>query len=294
MQEICVCILNYNNSRLTVKCLESVLSQRYEKFRLVITDNASTDDSVDSIKNYLDSKGISYSIKTEGDDLTLQEGESPEVVLIRSLKNGGFSYGSNRSIAFVQANNRFSHMLLLNNDVILEDHFLSGIMQDYNAEAEANPDRPLAMGAIEKGPGGNTHHTGLHFLNIPTGLVFASPLLPSFRYIVGACLFLPADAPIMDEKYFLYYDDAEYAKILLRNNFILRTSARASYIHDTGSTTRNDPQLYRIIFRSMKRFYKKNYPMAYPLVILLRFLLDMARGRFSIASEIIRSSFRKE
>ena len=185
-------------------------------------------------------------------------------------------------------------MLLLNNDVILPENFLAEIVQSYMALSATHPCHPLAISGTERGSDGRFHHHGIYHLNIPTGLVSAIPVFPSFRYISGACLFLPADAPFMDDGYFLYYDDVEYSKILLRNNFHLDYSEKAVFFHEVGATTRQNPQLYKIIFSSMKRFYMKHYPAAYPFVILFRVILDLVRGRPAIALEIFRSAFRDQ
>ena len=45
---------NYNSSRWINKCIDSVLSQVYNDFELIIVDDMSTDDSVQKIKQYND------------------------------------------------------------------------------------------------------------------------------------------------------------------------------------------------------------------------------------------------
>ena len=43
----------YNGELLMKKCIESVLSQTYENFELIISDNASTDSTPDICKEFL-------------------------------------------------------------------------------------------------------------------------------------------------------------------------------------------------------------------------------------------------
>ena len=57
-----------------------------------------------------------------------------------------------------------------------------------------------------------------------------------------------------------------------------------------GGTTKKSSQLHRIIFQSMKIFYLKNYPFLFPLVVLLRFLLNIVLGRPRIAADLLKIS----
>src|SRR5438270_708428 len=47
---IAILILNYNGSRDTIECLESILQDWHHTYDLIVIDNASTDDSVDRIR----------------------------------------------------------------------------------------------------------------------------------------------------------------------------------------------------------------------------------------------------
>lgn len=53
---ISVCMPSYNHRNFIGEAIESVLSQTYTNFELIISDNASTDDSVEVIKSYNDSR----------------------------------------------------------------------------------------------------------------------------------------------------------------------------------------------------------------------------------------------
>lgn len=51
-----IIIPNYNSSKWIKTCIESVLEQTYKNFELIIVDDISTDNSVDLIKEYQDSR----------------------------------------------------------------------------------------------------------------------------------------------------------------------------------------------------------------------------------------------
>ena len=50
---IAVCLLNYNSSKDTIECLESLLVQEGTDFSVIIVDNNSSDNSVGEIEDYL-------------------------------------------------------------------------------------------------------------------------------------------------------------------------------------------------------------------------------------------------
>lgn len=56
---ICV-VVTYNRKRLLAECLESLLNQSYQKFKIIIIDNNSNDNTYDYIKNFVDGNKVSY------------------------------------------------------------------------------------------------------------------------------------------------------------------------------------------------------------------------------------------
>lgn len=290
---ICTAILNYNNAPLTVRCLESVLSQEGVPFLPVITDNGSGDDSVAVLIRFFEKKNLRYLLLKKGESLPVGSGREVDIVLIRTGHNGGFSSGSNAALDFAARSISFSHVLLLNNDVVLEKDFLQKMTECYRSLSDRFSNPKLGLSAPEKTMDGIFRHGGIHYLNILSGLVFSRPLFPAFGYLVGACLFLPVDAPKLDEGYFLYYDDAAYSKILLNSGYQLAACPGTGYLHDLSGTTRSNRDLHRIIFASMRRFYGNHYPWAYPIVIALRFLLELVRLRFRIGKDLLLSAIKK-
>ncbi len=54
MPKVSVCIPSYNHARYIGSCIESVLSQTFNDFELVIVDNCSEDDTEEVVRNYSD------------------------------------------------------------------------------------------------------------------------------------------------------------------------------------------------------------------------------------------------
>jgi hypothetical protein len=96
-----VIIVNYNGKHLLHDCLTAVLSQAYDRFEVIVVDNASTDDSA----GYL-------------------ETNFPAVTLVRLPANAGFAGGNNEGVRHAQGD----LIVLLNNDTIVADGWLQGLV----------------------------------------------------------------------------------------------------------------------------------------------------------------------
>jgi len=97
---VAVVILNYNGRNYLQKFLPSVLASAYSNKRIIVADNASTDDSVNVLKQF---------------DLI-------EVLLLD--KNYGFAEGYNQALKRVQAD----YFVLLNSDVEVTQHWIEPII----------------------------------------------------------------------------------------------------------------------------------------------------------------------
>lgn len=62
---VSVLVPNYNHSRYLPQRIESILSQTYQDFELIILDDCSTDNSVDVIKRYANNEKVSHIVINE-------------------------------------------------------------------------------------------------------------------------------------------------------------------------------------------------------------------------------------
>ncbi len=99
---VAIVILNWNGKKFLEQFLPSVLSTTYSNFKVVVADNASTDDSVQLLQqNY------------------------PQVEIIFLKKNFGFAKGYNEALLQVQA----EYYMLLNSDVEVTPGWLEPMVQ---------------------------------------------------------------------------------------------------------------------------------------------------------------------
>ncbi len=95
-----VVVLNYNQSKLTINCVNSLLQQEYSNFQIVVVDN----NSPDSIQKDI-----------------LQKELPENVALILNPKNTGYAAGNNVGAKHCVETWHADFVFILNNDTILED-----------------------------------------------------------------------------------------------------------------------------------------------------------------------------
>jgi len=229
-----VCLLNYNSYLDTIECLNNLLCQTMNDYSIIIVDNCSTNDSLNQISSYLSTKNIAFSFHSyENSVLTNTKSiNSPtKVFLIACLQNNGFSAGNNVAIGFSNNYLKNEQILLLNNDTVIESDFLETLSNEYN-RLQKKHNKPIALGCPEYNYfTRHKSHNGFHYLNLPSALSFANPIPPYYKYICGACLMVDNKAPMLNEDYFLYFDDIDYSKKLTRLGYKLASTIKTHYFH---------------------------------------------------------------
>ena len=143
--KIAVVILNYKGWQDTLECVESLYSQEYNNYRIILVENNSEDISLDKFRDYLNGElvvkspyflhkvyqkkrpyieyntgeALSGGLKEKEDFLNrypLNEG----VVIINNSKNLGFSGGNNIGAKYAKKCG-YDYVLLLNNDTLVVD-----------------------------------------------------------------------------------------------------------------------------------------------------------------------------
>lgn len=97
-----IIIPNYNGKHFMEPCLRSLKEQTYMDFKILVVDNASTDDSLKYLKEY-----------------------EPEIEVIALDKNYGFSKAVNVGIQHAHT----PYIILLNNDTTVDSHFVEEMVK---------------------------------------------------------------------------------------------------------------------------------------------------------------------
>jgi len=129
LSKVVIIILNYNNWRDTIKCLESVLKVKYSNITVVLIDNGSLNDSVikikDWIKNQLKLKEVEREIFIAEHKINLIF-ESEKLIFMSTDTNLGFSGGNNIGIEYSLLHlSNVDYIFLLNNDTVIDHNCIS-------------------------------------------------------------------------------------------------------------------------------------------------------------------------
>lgn len=261
--KLAVIIVNYRTSGLVIQCLESLLGQLVElNAGVVLVDNCSSDDSVETFKAWL------------------AEHDANRIVrLIESDVNAGFSAGNNLGIDAVEA----EYYLLLNSDTIVRRGAVGILMQT----ADDHPSAGIVGPRLEW-PNGlpqescfRYHSPVSEFIDAAkTGLItnalkrFNVPLPVSDKpmgpqWTSFACALIRraviADVGLMDDGYFMYFDDVDYCRRACKAGWNIWHNPQARVVHLRGGTSpvkkrmSERARLPRYFYASRARYFFVTY-----------------------------------
>lgn len=182
---ISIIIVNYNGKKWLKRLLDSLVSQTYKNYEIIVVDNHSKDDSVSFIKeNY---------------------GETIRLVI--SDKNRGFAGGNNLGV--LHAKGRY--LLFMNTDVWVETNFLEQLWNFYkNHSYDVISPLEADYNALFKG---KPYISAIDFLGHPTHLWGDYPFDQSF-YLTGSCFFVSRqiyqESYGLDEDFFMYSEEVDW------------------------------------------------------------------------------------
>jgi hypothetical protein len=262
MINIAILLLNYQTPILTIECLHSISKQLTPDIKIFIIDNHSSDGSAEIISHEIE--------KNNWDEWAS---------VIESKINGGFAYGNNLGIKTVQAN----HYLLLNSDTIL----LPGAVDAFKKAIYEYP-AAGAFGCYMQDADGHKSISTFNFITPFSEFLRTSNfrLFDKFfsKYVVPfdiddnakdidwvgfACVLIPLNViqnvGLLDEKYFMYFDDVDYCHRIKNQGYKIIYLPEAKIIHLEGGSgqissksaiTKRAPRFY---YESRSRYFAKHY-----------------------------------
>ncbi|WP_373533304.1 glycosyltransferase family 2 protein [Vampirovibrio sp.] len=270
-----ILLLNYRGADDTLACLDSLKLLDYPNYRIVVVDNDSPDNSVDRLKSRLASQPGSFR-------------------LIEAPRNGGFSYGNNLGIQAVLAevgDRAHGYIWLLNNDTTVEPDSLSALVE------EARRTGGVA-GSLMLYPDGSYQQAGTRF-NLWTGRTRGYPEqgvkdgMP-VETLTGASMLIPFQAfraaGLLDERFFLYFEDGEASFRFAQHGFRLTLSTKSIVYHKEGATTGKKSRLTQYYFhrnRLRLLFQRANalQKLTIALYTAFRLLRSVVKSGFSNKAE---------
>ncbi len=275
IMDISIIIVNWNTKDLLLDCLSSVFKTvNGISFEVWLVDNASTDGSVEAVKN-----------------------EYPGVNIIQNSENLGFAAANN--LAFARMKGRYA--LLLNTDTELTD---GGVKEIYGF-MESNPEVGMAFGQLLNLDGSKQNSVAnfpslLSLLCNETLLRILLPKkFPSKRKEypspieidsgIGACLMVRKKAMeevgVFDEQYFFFFEETDWAFRMKRAGWKVYFVPTAKIYHAQGKSVGSSAEARITFYRSRYIFFKKWRPGSFGLihaVIFLRLLINTLLSSFGV------------
>ncbi len=114
-----ILILNYNSSKETIDCVNSILDNvKYKNFKLLILDNKSTDKSNEILSQYC---------------IGVSKEKNKEIQFILNGTNYGYAHGNNKGIKIALQDDA-EFVCIVNPDVIVKEDFLSKLVYQLNQD----------------------------------------------------------------------------------------------------------------------------------------------------------------
>ena len=257
-KKVYIIILNWNHWRDTAECLESVFQNDYDNYQVVVCDNASSDGSMEKLKQWatgkvdsriLISKDLKISLSCEkpisfaciaSDEITKEMKKHNEsLIFIDNGRNLGFAGGNNTGIRFALCQGDCDYVWILNNDTVVEKSALCNLLRKVGNDSGIGicgsrlmyyhePDKIQSLGGTYNKFLGTTRH------------IHKPEQMNNIDYIVGASMLVPSKflktVGFMSEDYFLYYEDMDWSLNAVRNHFRIACALDSVVYHKEGAS----------------------------------------------------------
>ncbi|KUO43052.1 MAG: hypothetical protein APU95_00750 [Hadesarchaea archaeon YNP_N21] len=220
-----IVILTYKNYSDTKECLESILKSDYYPIQVWVVDNGSEDETIQ-----------------------LLVAEFPKIHTIQTGKNLGVAGGFNAGI-IKALDNGADYILILNNDTVVEPDTIKILV----SESQNHPDYGILMPKIlyYDSPNciwsiGARHRffppaIVMIGLNQKDGPEYSKPRF--LDYAPTCALLIPKQVfekvGLLDESYFLFYDDWDYSLRVRASGFKIAYIPQARVYHKVSKTIKN-------------------------------------------------------
>ena len=147
---VSIVIPHWNNVDVLSECLESISNTDFENFETIVVDNASTDNSVASVRsNY------------------------PNVKLIENEKNYGYAGGCNIGAEAASGD----YLIFLNNDTVQEKDWISNLIKTINSDDKIAAVQPKILNYYDRNvfdyAGGSGGHMDIYCFPFARGRIFS-------------------------------------------------------------------------------------------------------------------------
>jgi len=261
-----VVILNWNGREFLEKFLPSVTEFSTNDAEVIIADNASTDDSIEFLRN-----------------------NYPTLRIIQNHENGGFAKGYNDALKQIEA----EYYILLNSDIEVSPNWIPPIIKLMDKSPEIAACQPVIKSYHEPkkfeyagASGGFIDTYGYPFCR---GRIFQAIEEDTGQYndsievfwATGACLFVRAqlyhELQGLDEDFFAHMEEIDFCWRLKNKGYKIMVSTESVVYHVGGGTLpkKSSYKTYLNMRNNIAMLYKNLPASRLVRVLAARFILDM-------------------
>lgn len=280
MSKVGIVLVNYNGEKFQNECIRTLKNQTYKNYEIIVVDNNSSDNSVKNLKE-----------------------EFPDVTLIETGENAGVAKGNNIGIKYALKND-CEYVLLLNNDTEVDKNLIKYLVKEANESTLVTCKmyyyKPGNMIWCSGGKINWDKATTTHFGDgeIDQGQYNENQYV---EYTPTCCLLIHRkvfeDVGLMDEKYFMYYDDTDFCVRVNKKGYKILYNHEAFLFHKVSSSSGGKTSLTTLYYGDRNRlyfidkFYKNNTKVKiyYYSTRILKLINWMIKGEKSKVSTLIRA-----
>jgi hypothetical protein len=248
MKKVGIVICNYNKAHEVLECIQCILEQKFTDYDLYVVDNASTDNSVQAIR----------------------EKYGDRVTLIVNEENLGGSGGFNAGLRMAYAKG-YPYLMCVDNDAMLDECAVG------NLAAFLDEHQEVGMAAskiyhLEKPDYIQQFGQKIDFeyfcTEVPCLNMLEDGTMPDYLYVdsVAACSLMVRRTTIdkigfLPEENFLYWDDTEWCYLCSRAGMKVASVGTSKALHAMGAK-REDVNTFPTYYawRNWIRFFSKYTP----------------------------------
>jgi GT2 family glycosyltransferase len=241
---IYIILINYNGYRDTIECIQSLSKINYKNFKIIIVDNASTNNSLDYLNEYIEN-----------------------CIIIQSKENLGFAGGNNLGIEYAIKNGA-EYVLLLNNDTIVEHNFLNKMTETFNISKNIGVVGCKIKYYEQKNRiwygGGRINwfkfigeHYGMR--EIDKGQYDGKY---EIEFMTGCCMLISREVikkvGLLANEYFMYFEDVDYCVKVKDGGFRIYYNPEAVIYHKVGIASGGEESSFSIKWCTRNRIIFMN------------------------------------
>jgi GT2 family glycosyltransferase len=265
----------YNSKEVLKDFFQSLANQTYKNYILYVIDNSPNDNTLNEAIKLSDKFNINS-------------------IFINNNDNFGVAKGNNQGIE--QAlQDECEYILLLNNDIVFNQNTIENLV-DYTVKNDISIIVPkiyyhntnklwMAGGYISKFKGTSPHRGDLEEDNGQYENIEAVDYTPTCFMLINKKVF--DKVGLMDEKYFVYYDDSDFIYRANIQGFKIIYFPKAIVYHKVSVSTGGSESLFSIYYVNRNRLYfiRKNFSFIYKNISLSYFFFTRFIKYFSFNKE---------